>query len=1034
MKLTELSVSRRIATGVIVIALLVIGIYGLVQLPVNFLPDITYPMVKVHIWWRGATPEEINTNLADPIERQMATVDGLDYLESSSIEGMYTLLINFRYGVNVDVAYQDTLAAMARSSRSLPKDIDAPLVFKADPSQLPVVQITVSSEQWDLVKLRTWADNWLQDQLSSIPGVAGTEIVGGLKREIRVHIDPDTLEKYSISLTALIKRLQDENIEQFGGRVISGTKEFIARTVGEYRSLEDIRAVVIIRNGDSKITLGEIADVRDAYEEVRVITRLGGKPCVKLSVLKQADANTVRVALAVQDRIRKLEPALPPGIRLGMVENQADYVIPALKGVRNAALEAAVLVLMVIFLFLGSLRQVIMMILMLPLTLIINFAVMKLAGFSLNIFSLAGLVIAIGVDLDNSIVVLENITRIRHEYPNESAFNVAVQGVKEVGGAMLAATLSFLALFIPFLIVPGLISLLFKELILVIAGIVCISLVIARTVTPMIISLLISRKSEEKKNIFERFFSWVIGIYGGILNFFIKIRWLTIPLFLILIGGAVLLAPKLGSEFLPAVDDGRIMIKVKLPTGAALSETDRILAQLESLIANDPIIESSFTLVGGKVWGLYTYEIANEGEIDIQLVPKHARKISDKEYIKKIRPLVGKVSVPGGKAMVMKAQIKGIRKLGEADIEVKIKGQEIGKLFDLARQTAEAMNSLKQLTNVYVSMDMTKPEYQIQVDRLRAAEEGISVTDIAATTRSFVSGAVASKYREGDEYYNIRVMIPEDKITGRQDIDNLILSSTRGGYLRLRDVAKVVHAVGPVEISREDQVKQVIVRGDAIQGVTVGQALSSLQNAMKKIKFPVGYEISYGGQAQMMAEMNRTITLILGFAVFFSFVVLAVQFNSLKMPLLILGSVPFCVAGMAYALYLTGLPMGATVLIGLLVVVASTVNEGVLLLTYTEELRSEHRLSAFEAIVQAAKIRFRPRMMISLCVIAGLIPLALNIEEGGDMLQPMAVAAIGGLGLGIFVALFLVPCLYVVFDWKKTPESKPLTLGEESIP
>ena len=442
---------------------------------------------------------------------------------------------------------------------------------------------------------------------------------------------------------------------------------------------------------------------------------------------------------------------------------------------------------------------------------------------------------------------------------------------------------------------------------------------------------------------------------------------------------------------------------------------------LEAQIANDPLIESYYTLAGGKVWGLYTYEIANEGEINIQLVPRHARKVSTKEFIRKLRPVIAKVPVPGGKAMVSKAIIRGIKKLGDADIELKIKGQELGKLFDLARQTAESMNSLKQLTNVYVSMDMTKPEYQIRADRLRAAEEGISMTDIAATTKSLISGAVASRYREGDEYYNIRVMIPESRITSRQDIENLILSSTQGGYIRLRDVAKVVHTVGPVEIAREDQVKEVIVRGDAISGVSVGHALSSLQAAMQKVKIPVGYEISYGGQAKMMSDMNRTVTAILAFAVFFSFVVLAVQFNSLKMPLLILGSVLFCVAGMAYALHLTGLPLGATVLIGLLVVVASTVNEGVLLLTYTEELRS-HQLSAFEAIVQAAKIRFRPRMMISFCVIAGLIPLALNIEEGGDMLQPMAVAAIGGLGLGIFVALFLVPCLYVIFDWKKTTE------------
>ena len=1032
MKVTASAVKRRIATGVIAVALVVLGIYGLMQLPVNFLPDMTYPMIRIHVWWRGATPDEINTNLADPIERQMATVDGLDYMESSSIEGMYTLVANFQYSVNVDVAYQDALAAMARVARQLPKDIEPPIIIKADPSQLPVVQLTISSDALDLTKLRTWTENWLQDQLLAVPGVAGTDIVGGLKREIRVHLDPKALEKYNITLPAVIKRLQDENLEQFGGRVTAGPREFIARTMGEYRSLDEIRAVVVAKDirtttpardpardvvqAGATVRLGDIAQVADAHEEVRVITRLGGKPCVKLSVLKQADANTVEVAKAVSRRVKELQPALPGGIQLGMVENQADYVIPALLGVRNAALEAAILVLIVVYLFLGSWRQVVVMLLALPVTLVVNFGLMKLGGFSLNIFSLGGLVVAIGVVLDNSIVVLENITRLQHENVGKPPDELVIAGTAEVGPAILAATLSFLALFIPFLLVPGLTSLLFRELILVIGGIVCISLAVAITLTPMLAAILSGRRGggEAKESVFERVFAKVIAGYGWLLKFTLRGRWVVIPVFTAVLVGAIVLMPKLGSEFLPPVDDGRILVKVKLPTGASVGETDKVLTAIEAKIAEDPLIESYFALAGGKVWGLYTYEIANEGEINIQLVPRHARKLSTNEYMNRLRPLVAKVPVPGGKAMVMQARIKGLRKLGEADIEVKIKGQELEKLFELARQTSEAMNGLTQFTNVYVSMDMTKPEYQILVDRARAAELGVSVADVAATTRSLVTGAVATRYREGDDFYNIRVMIPEERITSRQDIEGLILSCAQGGYLRLCDVAEVRQAVGPVEIAREDQVKEVIVRGDAAAGVSVGEALSSLKAALTKVQTPVGYEFSYGGQAQMMAEMKRTVLMILAFAVFFSFVVLAVQFNSLKLPALILGCVPFCVAGMIYMLYATQLPMGATVLIGLLVVVASTVNEGVLLLTFAEELRIRDGLAPFDAVLSAAKIRLRPRVMISMSIIVGFIPLALNLEEGGDMLQPMATGAIGGLGLGILVALFLMPCFYLV--------------------
>jgi len=1015
MKLTRYSLHRRLATGTVVLALTVLGLYGLWQLPLDFLPSITYPLIKVHIWWRGATPEEIDRNIADPLERQMATVDDLDYLQSSSIEGMYTLEANFRYGVDVDVAYQDALAAMARVARELPKDMDPPVVIKADPSQLPVVQMTITSDQWDLVQLRTWVDEWLQDQLLAVPGVAGTEIAGGLKREIRVHLDPDALEKYGLSLPGVLKRLREENIEQFGGRVTVGPKEIIARTMGEYKSLDEIRDVVLARDGQAKVYLRDVAEVVDSHEEVRLITRLNGNPCVKLSVLKQANANTVEVAKAVNRRIEELQPTLPEGIRLGMVENQADYISAALNGVRNAAIEAAILVILIVWLFLGSWRQVLVITLALPLTLVLNFGLMELAGFSMNIFSLGGLVIAIGILVDNSIVVIENITRRRREDPDAPTNDLVVDATAEVGPAVVAATLSFLALFVPFLLVPGLVSLLFRELILVIAGIVIISLAMAISVTPMITAIVLGKRSEGHDTTrFVRFFERVTGVYGRMLEKAIRGRWIVLLGFLVVLIVAILLASRLGSEFLPQMDDGRIMVKVKLPTGASLAETDGVLAEIEKRIGQDGRIESLFTLSGGKVWGLYTYEIANEGELNIQLVPRVHRNISTKGYIEYLRPIVGKVPVAGANVMVMQMKLKGIRKLGEADIEVKITGQDISKLYELARQTAGTMNELAHFTNVYVSMDMTKPEYQVLVDRQRAAELGVSVGDIAETLRSLISGAVATRLREGDEYYNVRVVIPERKIVSRRDVEYLPLNSSQGGFIRLKDVAQVRQAVGPVEIVREDQVKQVIVRGDAA-GVSVGQALAELKEALAKRDLPVGYELIFGGQAQMMIEMVHTVLGILAFAVFFSFIVLAVQFNSLRLPAIILGSVPFCLPGLVFIMLATGLPLGATVIIGVLVIVAATVNEGVLLLTFANELREREKSPAKDAILKAAKIRFRPRVMITVSILVGFIPLALAIEEGGDMLQPMATAAIGGLGMVILVALFLMPCLYVIF-------------------
>ncbi len=1017
MKLTHFAVQRRVATSAITLALVVVGLYGLWYLPVDYLPSITYPMIKVHIWWRGATPEEVEKNIADPVERQMATVDNLDYLESSCIEGMYTLQAHFKYGVDVDVAYQDAIAAMGRVARELPDDMDPPVVLKADPSQLPVVQMTVSSDQWDLIELRTWVDEWLQDRLLAVPGVAGTEIVGGLKREIRVLLDAEALEKHGLMLPDVLRRLREENVEQFGGRVTAGAREIIARTVGEYRSLADIRQVVLARSGSAVLRLEDVAEVVDGSEEARVITRLDGKPCVKLSVLKQADANTVAVAEAVAARMRELEARLPAGVRLGMVENQADYVNAALSGVRNAALEAALLVILIVYLFLGSWRQVLVMMLALPATLILNFALMKLAGFSINIFSLGGLVIAIGVLLDNSIVVIENITRWRWIERRQEIGSVAIKATGEIGPAILAATLSFLALFVPFLLVPGLTSLLFRELILVISGIVVISLAVALTLTPMVSATILSRRdhgARQGATRFERFFARVTEGYGRFLETVLYRRGWVVGGFLLILLLAIAGAGGLGSEFLPQMDDGRIMVKVKLPTGAAVAETDHILSQIEQRIAGDELIESAFTLTGGRVWGLYTYEIANEGELNIQLVPRDQRKMSTQEYIQRLRPIVAGVPVPGGRAMVTQMKVKGIRKMGDADIEVQLKGPDLVELNDLARRTAATMNQLEHFTNVYVSMDLTKPEYQVRIDRKRAADLDVSAQEIGETLRALVGGAVATRYREGDEYYNIRVIVPDSRVTTREDIEALPVRGGSGGYLRIGDVAEVAAAVGPVEIVREDQVKQAIVRGDAL-GVSVGDALSELQDAMAQQDLPPGYEIVYGGQARMMAEMTRTLLAVLAFAIFFAFIVLAVQFNSLKLPALILGSMPVCLAGIVFIMLATGLPLGATVIIGVLVVVAATVNDGVLLLTFARDAQVSDGLTPHAAVVQAAKIRLRPRVMTTTCTLVGFLPLALAIEQGGDMLQPMAVGAVGGLLMEIVVALFLMPCLYVIF-------------------
>jgi multidrug efflux pump subunit AcrB len=860
--------------------------------------------------------------------------------------------------------------------------------------------------------LREWADKWLIDKLVTVPGTAGVEIVGGLKREIRVHLDAQRMSAYNLSPDRIVKVLYEENREMFAGRVTVENREIIARTMGEFESLTEIEYVVVAQSPKGeKVYLKDVATVEDSHEEMRVNTRFNGETCIKLNILKQAEANTVAVAEAVKKQLQLLQRDIPNDIEFGYVEDQGDYIMGAIKSVQSTAVLAALLVIVVVFIFLGRLRYVLVMMVSLFVILLANFFVMKLADFSINLFSLGGLVVALGVILDNSIVVLENIIRLHREGREDFAF----KGTTQVGSAIITATLTFLVIFLPFLFIPGLTSLLFKELVLVVAGVVVISLFIAVTITPALANwLLLKSKSTSFLGVVRIFYSIIDRIiygYSKILRVALSVKVLVIFLALLIFATSLLLVTRIGSEFLPKLDNGRVMVKVMMPSGTAVTEIDRILAQLETKIQEIPEIESIFTLSGGRVWGLATFEIANEGELDIQLVPKSRRKITTQEFIEKITPLAEKVSVPGGKISVMQRRIEGIRKTGEQEVEVKIKGTEILPIFDFAKKVAKRFDETPGIRNVNVSMDMTKPEYRIYIDRARASALGVSVNDIAATLKALVHGIVATQYREGLEYYNIRVMVPERLITSKSDLENLIIKNDQGSSIYLRDIAQVRRSVGPVEIARENQTKEVIVRMDP-SGISVGEVVTRAKNVLAESDCPVGVEWEMGGQALLMAENRKTMGLIILFAALFAYIILAVQFESFSLPFLIMLNIPLALTGSFLALFFTGTPIGVTVLIGLIIMMACIISQGVVLLTLAEDYISQGK-NTMSAIMIAAPIRIRPILMTQLTTVIGLVPLALNLGEGGDMLQPMAIAVIGGLLYSLVLTLFFLPAAYI---------------------
>ncbi len=1020
MNITRLSISRPIAVGVLMAAAAVVGIFGFSLLPVNLLPDITYPLIKVYVNWRGATPEDIEENVAEIIEPKMATVDDLDYLDSSSTEGLYSLQVNFGYAADRDVAYQDVTAKMGLVRKRLPRDAEEPVIIKADPSQLPVMDLMVTSDRHDLVKLRTWVENDLQKRFSAVEGTAGTEVSGGMLREIRVVVNPHRMQAIGLTAEKLVQSIRDANLELSAGRVTGERKEYVVRTLGMFGGVREIGDIIVASDKLGRnVCLRDIAVVEDSHDVQRIITRLNGIEGVKLSIFKQAGANTIKVEEGVKRKIKELESVLPPGVKLGVIYNQAQYIRAANNGVRDAAIIAAFLVMLATWFFLSGWRRILNVFLAMPVSLLLTFFLMKVFGYSLNILSLGGLVIAITVILDDAVVVLENITRLQEE----KADDAVERGANEVGPALTYATLTFMALFLPFLMVSGLVSLLFKELIIIVAAAIGFSRLVALTVTPMLASKLSAWGAGHaaREDFRDRFMRRLAGRYERSVTRALSRKGRVIAVTLVLFAAGVGVLPFIGSEFLPRADDGMIMVKVKMPIGTAMGETFRVVQNIEGEVKKLPGVESYSALAGGKVWGLVTYEIANEGEVNIQLVPAGKRRITTDEYVAQFGERIQKAAkYPGAKVKVMHAKMKGVRQIGEYDVEVEFRAPRSASIREMAltaQAAMEKMKGIKGLANLDISLDVTKPEFGISLNRDRLSDLGLTVSQVANTARMLIDGTVASNYRDEGYYYPIRVVLGEEKFRGKIDISNIPLMTVGGAPLYVSSVGSVNRSQGPVQIDRLDQMRVIKVTG-SVPGGNVGAVNTAVRKNLADLALPAGWTMSLGGQARMMAENFRALALIISLALFFAFVILAIQFESLSVPLLLLIRIPLSLAGITAIMFVTGTPIGVTVLIGVVILTGMELIHGVVLITFIREKRALG-LSLEDAVASAATLRLRPILMTVAVGVLGLLPLAMNWGEGTELLQPMAVAVIGGLIFSLFLTFYFMPAAYVLLEERR---------------
>jgi hydrophobe/amphiphile efflux-1 (HAE1) family protein len=1020
------SIARPIGTIMLTSTLLVLGLFVIGRLPVDLLPRIVYPQVRVSVSNPGVEPMVLEETVAKVLESSLATTEGLQLMSSEINEGRVNMTLDFRYGTNVDFALQDAAKNVERVRARLPVEADPPVINKSDPSQMQIFQVAFSSDARDLVALRQWVDQRLRPQLLGVDGVASVDISGGLVREIQVEVDPERLRGFGLTVNGLLTALRNDNQNLAGGRVSGAELELVSRTTGKFETVDDIRNVLLTGTGGARVPLRDVATVRDTSQEQRFWARLNGVPAVRIGIQKQPEANTVAVVDGVKAMLERLQGSqyIPRDISYRTTFDQSGFIRDALASVRSAAILGATLAMLVVLLFLRSFRKTFIIGVSIPLAILATFIMMGVGDLTLNIMSLGGLALGVGLLLDNAIVMLENIYRRRVVDgldPEEGAH----VGAAEVANAVVASTTTNLASVAPFLLITGLSALIFRELILTISFAILASLPLALTLVPMLAAQL--GKVRFKSGLehfpplvaFDRFLNRLIDWYRGGAARAVRWRWGVLGGAVALSAAAVVAARGIPNEFLPQVDDGTVGAFIRLPAGATPAQTDRLTRELEAMALAMPDVESVFATAGGFLFGGTSSANAGRGSLDVRLSgTAKSRQLTTEQWVRELQARIDARGFAGARVGVRPPRLRGLRtsSSGEA-VSVAIVGDELPVLEEVGRAVARTVQGVPGLQNFDFQADEQNPLLSIELDRERARALGLDVATVGATVRTALDGTVATRYAEGNFEYDVRVFFPRGRFQSVTSLGDLPLFPAGLGRapIQLRDVARVGPALGPSSIRRENQNRQIRLSGDVLTSVaTIGAVTDSIRDRLRDLALPDGYGVIIGGEAEAIEESNAQMLLVVGLAIFLVFVVLAVQYESLTDPFVILAAIPMALVGVIGMLLLTGTPFSAPALLGMVMLAGIVVNNSILLVEFVKSQRAETGASMTEAVVEAGAARMRPILMTTITSLVGTAPLALGLGDGGELMRPLAIAVVGGLSLSTLLTLFVVPCLYVV--------------------
>ena len=1002
-------------------AVAVVGLFALFRLSIDLLPQIIYPEIRVRVLDPGVPTKIMEDRVTRQLEEQLAITEDAVSVQSRSSEGSTSVDLSFPYGKDIDIALRDASTRLDRAKRFLPDTIDPPIIFKFDPAQIPSAEFMISSPLKDSVVLRDWVEFTFAHWFLNLPGVAAAEVGGGVPREIHVEPDPVRLAALGLTIDNLVDALREENIESPAGRLTTDSMEYSSRIAARFSNLDQIRELPVKLADGEVIRLGNVAEVQDTAADERIRIRIDGVPGIKVSIQKQPTANTVAVVDAVNQRLEWLRAnnQIPADIAIDNVQDQSLYVRNALKNAATAGASGALLAMLVVYLFLGNLRRTLIVGSAIPLSILVTFFLMDLSGLTLNIMTLGGLAVGVGIVVDSTVVMLENV--YRHQTEGDAPVLAATEAAKEVNGPIVAATTTNLVAILPFLLVGGLVGLLFRELIITISAAIFASMLVALAVVPPLAARVpVSSRVSWVRRLIDGLMGLLQRGYRALIAFVLRNRLVQVLVLFAFAGGLVMVYPVLTSGeqiFLPKLDDGRISVSITADTGITVDEMDRIVSRVEALFNTQPEVESVFTLVGGRIFGRTQRETSNQSSLRVQLVPLEERNVGSDEWVRDMNRQLSKQQLAGIKLRMYTRGVRGIRVgRGEDDISLRVAGSDIDTLDALARESVQRLRGIEGIRNVSFSSEETRQELAIIPDRERIARYGLSAEEVSQVLRAALNGIVVTDFIDGDRSYDVRLRLPQANIRSVDQLESLIVDpgGPGRGAVYLSDLARIDLIQSPAEILRDNQTRIVEVTASLDGSVPIGLVKEIIDTRLADLPLPAGYSIYDAGSFVALQEGQALTRILLGLALFLVFVVLAVQYESVRNPFVILFSVPFAAIGVAIGLHISDLPLSMPVWLGMIMLAGIVVNNAIILVETVEILRNRgQRLR--DAIADAARMRLRPILMTTLTTAIGLLPLALAFGDGAEMLQPLAVTIVSGLSFSMFVSLLLVPVVYIWF-------------------